>query len=253
MIFTRDQARWIVQGKKTTHWLPVHRASRTRVGAIVPVEVKRELTESETYGFTSQIVTGGVRQIGPSVNEERTRVAILAKTSRRLEDMNLHDARAAGYRTTDEAITDWIGFDRDLHPRRESVLRWIDRAAGALGTTVAVLTFEVDQQEHPRYLTPTGRPDRMGPPVDADHGYTSRKTRALPGEPEAVDAVTQERFAREARERDEARLEAMTVEELEAEARRRGTDVSHHLRVISERKRRAARQIARTDLQDEAA
>lgn len=188
MIVTHEQWRWIAQRRKTAHWVPPHRAARTRVDATVPVIVERPRTPEEAFGFTSRVVTGGVRTAPPTVREERGRVVITAKRTVRLHDITHEDARRAGFRTTDEAIGAWIGFDPDRHPRRAAgVLAWIDTAASLLDREVTILEFEPDTKDHPLLLAPAGRPDTWGHTGGEERGYTERPGRALRGEPEAVD------------------------------------------------------------------
>lgn len=81
-----------------------------------------------------------------------------------------------------------------------------------------------------------------------ERGYTSNERDAVPEEPEAVDAATQERFAAEAHERDPVRRGWLDQQQLDERrgleqqrgyaweiARRRGIDVRTDVRVIERR------------------
>lgn len=100
--------------------------------------------------------------------------------------------------------------------------------------------LELLRSDTPRFLTPAARPGRT------EHGYTTDPARAMPDEPEAVDAETQERIAKgvmRSREDEAQRNEALAVfaalqqqrEEFRRLATAKGVNISSDLRVIERR------------------
>lgn len=241
MIVTRDQARWIAQGKKTAHRLPATGMDcRFIEGRDYAITIMAERDESELYGYSSTIVvrpgegnrstgTRPVRRRRRRIAQTVARVAVTSIRRQRLSDMTVLDARAEGHRTTGEYLAAWTEQHGHADPDLE----------------VWVLEFHLLRQNHDRVRLLHAH---------SEHGYTADERTALPEEPEAVDEVTAARFAKEAFERDDqlrreraAWIESLPVADqmrvLGEEARARRVDISSHERVIEERVRRIRRQL----------
>lgn len=160
----------------------------------------------------------------------------------RLGDVTFEQARAAGFRTTDEFKVQWVWFherqwaaDRiaDEEPDGFELARfekrWAPRDAWAV-------TFDLDTSHVPRFLAARPAPD-----------YVSNEKQALEGEPEAVSEAEQKAIteragmeyeqwrAVEARAYDERRAVLSAEERIkhaEAKARRLGRDVSRELWLV---------------------
>lgn len=244
MIVSREEARWITQGKKTALRIPVKLGQdepRWKPGRDYAIEVIVDRPESELYGFTSTIVVKpGERDRKPNAPKTRKRrgkhartvcrIAIDTVRSEQLRDLDVTAARREGFKTTSEYRGWWENTaGRDWNPDQQ----------------VWVLEFHLrrDYDDQIRFMHER-----------SEHGYTPDRRQALAGEDvPVVDEATLSRYAKEARARREAELAELPLEDIAEEARRRGIDVSHHTRVIDERRRRMARQLAQLESEEPAA
>lgn len=241
MIVTRDQARWIAQGKKNQHRLPATSVDcRFIEGRDYAITIMAERDENELYGYSSTIVvrpgegnrstgTRPVRRRRRRIAQTVARVAVTSIRRQRLGDMTVLDARAEGHRTTGEYLAAWAERHGHADPDLE----------------VWVLEFHLLRQNHDRVRLLHAH---------SEHGYTADERTALPEEPEAVDEVTAARFAKEASDRDDVMRRqraawiaglppAERMHVLGEEARARRVDISHHERVIEDRLERIQRQL----------
>lgn len=233
MIVTKDQARWINQGRKTAHRLPATTDDcRYTPGRDYAIEVITDRPDNELYGFTSAIVgqPGKTRRRRKRIARTVARALITSVRRQHLRDMTVLDARAEGFRTTSEFQAAWC----ERHHLDE------------IDPDQAVWVLELDpvRESHDRVRYLHRR---------SEYGYTGDFRSALAGEDaEVVDEATQARFAREAFERDDLMRRERTawiaslpapqrLHVLSEEARARRVDVSHHERVIEDRLRRIQR------------
>ena len=222
MIFSADLAHLIVAGKKTQTRRTVKAAER----------------ECRFRPGRSYAVEPGRRRAGVA------RILITDITQEDVADITFAAARAEGFKTTLEFKHHWLSLhdaawldrldDTWADPTDagydELVLERFD--ARHADTLVWVITFQLDRQHLPRYLH-----------RHSERGYTSREHDALHHEPEAIDAITQERYARQARERDVARRRgedrrALLEQRLDAAcalALLRGVDVKDDTRIARRR------------------
>ncbi|MDQ3933412.1 MAG: ASCH domain-containing protein [Actinomycetota bacterium] len=157
------------------------------------------------------------------------RITITDVRRERLGELTFNDARAEGFRTRAEFFEYW-----------EQLYGRVD-----VDELVWVITFEV--AENIRLLH-----------KDSTRGYTANPEQAVEGEPEAVDAETMERYARQGHarwtedhreevERREARARAAKLQETQVRAAKRGVDVGAEVAMIDtalERMRRKVGQAA---------
>jgi hypothetical protein len=242
VIFRPDVARLILRGGKTATRVPVK-----------PGEGRPPFRIGHSYAV----------QPGPG-RAALARVVVLEAEHELLGDVGFEQARAEGHRTTDDFKVAWVRqHDRawlrrqepdppadgsDPEPVPDELLierfdrRHADRPVWAIG-------FQLDTSHRPRFM------HRL-----SERGYTANERDAVPEEPEAVDAATQERFAAEARERDPVRRGWLDQQQLDERrgleqqlsrarelARRRGIDVRNDVRVIERRIASIVRKATRQD------
>lgn len=179
-----------------------------------------------------------------AVQPGRTRPAIgrmiVTRVEReRLVEITHDDARAEGFRGVPEFARYWLHlYDApyrdalDLATDEEVLDRWRRRYGRV---EVWAISFVLDRSATPRLLH-----------RQSERGYATDPREALPDEPEAVDAWTQERLTREANERAaaarraevedlDARAIADRIDRLERAANLSGVDVSADLRNLHRR------------------
>ena len=184
MIFRPELARKIIRGEKTMTRRPIkpgEKECRYRPGRTYSVQRSLTAREREDGALGRSRATGH-------------RIEILAVDEQTLADLAYRDARAEGFRDRAEFFAYW------------AALYGLDEPD--LGQPVWAITFRLFA-DTPRLLIPSRSfvedPDAMKrPEAQTDHGYTSDTRRAMPDEPEAVDEHTQERYAKEAREKERA-------------------------------------------------
>jgi hypothetical protein len=180
---------------------------------------------------------GRVHAIHRAHGEKAATSIIIREVRRqRLGAATIEDARREGYRTTAELFEQWEA----KHGRLD------------VDAEVLVISFEKGYREQERYL-------RLTPPVydptaedrpetDQDRGYTPNPSKGVPGR--SVGDADLERFAKQAKSRDEERQHAELAElshlppaerlrRVVAESKRRGIDISAETRLIGQRIGRA--------------
>lgn len=189
MIFRPALHRAIIAGRKTQTRRPVK-----------PGQTRCRYEPGRTYAI----------QPGRGQPSDGHRIHILDVHQEHLGDITFTDARAEGFKTTQDFKTYWVQLHdkawaekpirvpcdcwthsqpgdhfrlRDI-TERDLLQRFDQRHAN---TTVWVITFAYDTSEQPRFLA-----------ARSEHGYTSNRHRALPDEPEAVNDLTLRRYARDA-------------------------------------------------------
>lgn len=218
MIFTGDQAHEILKGRQTqTRRLATATRCPYRVSFDYPVQVRRS-------------IEGAMRSVSVG------RIKILTRDQHRAGEITFLDARAEGYRTTDDWKVAWVRrlegrwIKRELIDRVEvydddvSIVKWI--------------LLERFEQHHARRLVwalgfePVGDVPRFmarAPVAFKSGDYTGTAALAIDKE-ECVDEATQERYAR-AKQEEGVRMRASFKADLEREraerrSRKRGERIA---------------------------
>lgn len=204
MILTRAEAQRVSGGRKTQHRIRRGRAVPD-IGSLIPISY---WAENPALGY---------RPDGSPKREavRACRVRLISFWPSTPAEATGDDARAEGLQHRNQILAAW-GQDREANLW---VLRW-----------------ELHLEEIPRYLSRGVVAGRQG-------DYTQSFTRAYPGELEAVDADTLERFSRTAREAHQERsherrraIEALPLEAemaaLAAEAKARHIDIRDEARAF---------------------
>lgn len=234
MILPAVEARAVAGGRKTMHAIPFREdptvARRLVVGNSLPVRPK------------------GTRNGRAVTLGALCRVVLTEVTWRALGDVGFDEARAMGFRTTDEMRVAWV---ERYEPRRWEVMVEMGAAeheAAALDRFLArhatrlvwLLRFSIDTEQPRRLLA-----------ARSDELYTENPARALGGDAdagEAIDALTLEEYATANNDRHALRRAGVADELLSEEraqherlrdavrlAAERGIDVRDDLRVIERR------------------
>lgn len=228
MIVSKDEARRILQGRKTTHRVLAKdgRDCSFVVGRDYAISTMADRDPIELYGFTSNIVAkpGKTRRRRQRVPRESCRIVVTDVVESTLAAVDVTAARGEGFRTSGDFYAYWCQrHGAGPHDPR---------------TRVWVLTFHVLRETDDRVRLLALR---------SENGYTADHRSALPDEPEAVDETTTSRYARAAFERDDQTRRAMPLElrlsMARAAARDRRVDISTHERVIADRVERIERTI----------
>lgn len=220
MIFTKREASLIRRGKQTSVLAPAR---------------KDDLTGR--YRPPSRFRVGTDIAVQPGAGlDEVCRVLVSGITLRKLGDLDFLAARSLGFRTQAEMAADWMDRHDDRWPLLEEDIcpvcdghTTVDGEpcpgdcdeVGIVMVPASLLdeqVLDIFRSKHghkPVWLVTFELPAEL-PRFLANHserGYTTRTFDALPGEAEAVDDATLERFARENRAKDEDRQERRRLSE----------------------------------------
>lgn len=226
MIFTKVEAGQICRGKKTMLLAPARRDDFS--GRYLPPRRFR---------------TGNDLGVQPAAGAtELCRIVITSVDLRQLADLEYADARQLGYRIRADLAADWLDRHDPSWPVMEEAL--CETCDGHAETPDGddCPDCEIGVVEEPKKLTEDQTlelfrqrvgnrsvwvvafaiPDEI-PRMLAAHserGYTTRRYDALPGEPEAIDEITQARLTKRAHEREKetaAERQRREHDELDAE------------------------------------
>lgn len=247
MIFQADTARLIVRGRKRVARLPV------RWG-----EGRCWVRPGRSYAVQPGV---GRSAIG--------RIFVTDVERDRLGNISFDDARAEGFRTTNEFKLSWVQHhDRLWVRQQEAMMAEASKINDRLGVSASdevqevlaeqslfrfgerhadrdvwVIRFELDRSHRPRLLAPASRGERDGD----EHGYTDNPRRALRDEPEAIDRQSLEQYIVDAHTREagrpgrreevlksRARSLAVRLRQETIAADRNGVDVTNELDQIEQ-------------------
>lgn len=248
MIFKPELVRLIKRGAKTQ----TRRLVREYVAPDTPYRVDRHgRRRRRPTPRGVQLIDGGWYRTPPSIGAsvavqpgrgkaQECRIVILDVRHELVGDIQYTDAIAEGFRTTADFKAYWTRLyestlmrgvdDTDAagivcEPPDHDLL--VERFDARHATTpVWVITFALDTSHHPRLLAPASRmPSCQDKDSDDAHGYIDAPARALPDEPEAIDAGLLAHYTADAHDR-LANLPGRREEQL----RRRAQSLANRLR-----------------------
>jgi hypothetical protein len=266
VIFTKAEVSLIRRGRKTMLLAGLHRD---------PLTGREKPRWARRYRVGEDIAVQLAAGAEPTCRIIITHMAIVT-----LADLDLQAARALGHRTRAELADDWMTRkDSDWPVLQEAICDRCDGFAERDGepcpdcdygvinipaTTTDDQVLGLFTRRHGRtqvwavhFNLATDLPNLVAaaPPdindtstTISEHGYTTKTSSALAGEPEAVDDVTQARLTREAHERDEIRQQRRLSERLadledDPTVHRQLASIERRLRaaeLVQRRKNRAA-------------